>query len=271
MCDSSVNFCCESKLTKKPKIIPEDDMKNQKWKSLLASAVLAGLCTTAVNAATWNVTIKNLTHANHFTPLFLQAHDASTSLFTVGGTASSAIELMAECGATSELVTAAGTGNFVNNPVKILDPSAEPGFLNPGLSTSATINTDATGETHLSVVSMILPTNDAFIGLESQLIPTEAGTYTYYVNGYDAGTEGNDEILNATGCDSTTVGMPGAPGGDADSSASGVSTADTNTNIHVHRGVLGEATADGTGISDLVNHIHRWQNPVAEITVTVTP
>jgi len=242
-------------------------MKRTKLKSFIAGAIITGACATAANAATWEISVQNLTHGNHFTPLFLQAHDNNTQLFSVGGKASAPVELMAECGDTSLLVTAAGTGNFKNNPV--------PGFLNPGATTNTVINTALTGETHLSVVAMILPTNDAFIGLESQLIPTTAGTYTYYLNGYDAGTEENDEVLNPAGptnpCTSVLPGMPGAPGKDADTLASGVSTADTNTNIHVHRGVLGEAKVDALGISDLVNHIHRWQNPVAKVVVTVTP
>lgn len=239
-------------------------MINLKLKKTLTAAVFTGLFSTATQAATWDITVTNLTHGNHFTPLFLQTHDTNSQLYQLGQAASSAVELMAECGNNSELVTAAGSGNFIDNPAA--------GVLAPGSSTSTTINTAATGETHLSVVAMILPTNDAFIGMNSQLIPTTAGTYTYYINGYDAGTEANDEILNAGGsCNSTTPGMPGAPGGDTDSGASGAAGTDSNANIHVHRGTLGEATASGSGNSDLINSIHRWQNPVAKIIVTVTP
>lgn len=239
-------------------------MKITHWKSLVAATLATGLCAGTASAATWDITITNLTHGNHFTPLFLRAHDANTHLFQIGQVAAADTELMAECGDNSLLVTSAGTGNFVNNPAA--------GVLAPGTNVSTSITTATSGETHLSVVSMILPTNDAFIGLEAQQIPTAAGTYTYYLNGYDAGTEGNDEILNAgVPCDGTTVGMPGAPGGDADSGATGVTGADSNTNIHVHRGALGDATATAGGSSDLLSTIHRWQNPVARVTVTVTP
>ena len=70
--------------------------------------------------------------------------------------------------------------------------------------------------------------------------------------------------------------MPGAPGGDADTAGSGsgvvtFGTDDTNTNIHIHRGVLGDASNDGSGKSDLASSIHRWQNPVAKITIVITP
>jgi len=243
-------------------------MKTTNWRrKLIAAAVVAStLGATATNAATWDITVTNLTHGNHFTPLYLSAHDTNSHLFQVGQTAANypGLELMAECGALSGLPPANGT-SIVANPV--------PGALAPGANTGTkiSISTAASGETLLSVVAMILPTNDAFIGLDAQLIPTAAGTYTYYLNGYDAGTEINDEILNTSGCDTTTVGMPAAPNGDADSAATGVTTTETNTNIHVHRGVLGEASANNSGTSDLVNSIHRWQNPVAKVVVTVTP
>jgi len=238
-------------------------MKSKNWKSLVAASLATGLCAGTASAATWDITITNLTHGNHFTPLFLRTHDANTHLFQVGENAAADVELMAECGDNTLLVTSAGNGNFANNPAS--------GVLAPGANTSTSINT-ASDETRLSIVAMILPTNDAFIGRDSQLIPVAAGTYTYYINGYDAGTEANDEILNAgVPCDSTTTGMPGAPGGDADSGATGVAGADSNTNIHVHRGTLGDATANAGGSSDLVSSIHRWQNPVAKVTVTVTP
>jgi len=239
-------------------------MKLNKLRTIMAATLASSFCMSAAQAATWDIKINNLTHGNHFTPLFLQAHNASTNLFELGEAAAADVELMAECGDNSLLVTSAGGGTFVDNPAG--------GPLAPGANTTTTINTAVSNETHLTVVAMILPTNDAFMGLEAQEIPTAAGTYTYYVNGYDAGTEANDEILNASGsCDSTTLGMPGAPGGDADSGATGVAGNDTNTNIHVHRGALGDATANAAGSSDLVSTIHRWQNPVAEVIVTVTP
>ena len=114
---------------------------------------------------------------------------------------------------------------------------------------------------------MMLPTNDGFIGLNSYKIPTEAGTYTVNINGYDAGTEANDEIVNGGGA-AGTPGIPAAPGGDAGSGGTGAAGADTNPTVHIHRGVLGDTDATG-GTSDLDSRIHRWLNPVARVTITV--
>lgn len=238
-------------------------------KHSLALALTASLTTafaaSATQAATWDVTITNLTNGNHFTPLLVTAHDHDTHLFQVGMPAALPIERMAECGLLNPLLATPEVG--ATDADTIANPAA--GLLTPGASTTAML---VTTETHLSVVAMVLPTNDAFLGLESQHIPSEAGTYTYYVNAYDAGTEANDEVLMTAGaCSYTDSGMmPGAPGMDAGMNGTGVATADSNTMIHVHRGVLGDQDATG-GNSDLDSTIHRWQNPVAKITVTVTP
>ena len=239
-------------------------MKISVKKSLL-SFMFLGCVGTAANAATWDINITNLTHGNHFTPLLVTAHAHDEHLFEVGSAASVEIEHMAECGHLTPLLGTSVVG--AADADTIVDPAA--GFLNPGATTTTSITTT---QTHLSIVAMVLPTNDAFVGMESQHIPEQAGTYTYWLNAYDAGTEENDEILMTSGeCTYSDSGMmPGAPGGDAGSGGTGVATADTNTMIHVHRGILGDDDATG-GKSDLNNTIHRWQNPVAKIVVTVTP
>ncbi len=226
----------------------------------LCSALTLGSFSLSSQAAQWDVTITNLTHGNLFTPLLVTAHDSSTHLFQVGAAASSAIGLMAECGDLSELLMVGEAG--VVDADTISNPAG--GLLAAGASTTAMIDTTSNS---LTVTAMVLPSNDAFVGLDAQSIPAEAGTYTYYLNAYDAGTEANDELL-AVGC---VAGMAGMPGGSADTGGSGgVAGADSNGNIHVHRGVLGD-TDNAGGNSDIDSRIHRWQNPVAKIVVTVTP
>jgi hypothetical protein len=114
---------------------------------------------------------------------------------------------------------------------------------------------------------MMLPTNDGFIGLDGWEIPAEVGTYTIYLNGYDAGTEVNDEIIDTVngGADD---GIPAAPGMDAGTGASGVTDMEANQTVHIHRGNTGD-TSLTAGISDVDSRIHRWLNPVAKVVVTV--
>ena len=216
----------------------------------------------AASAADFSVSVKNLTQGIYFTPLLVAAHDGDNHLFQSGETASSALQAMAEGGSLDGLTVELDGigGQYVANPAG--------GLLAPGASaTTGVISTHDTDNNYLSVVAMMLPTNDGFIGLDSYKIPHEAGTYTININAYDAGTEANDEIVNGGGA-SGTPGIPAAPGGDAGTGGTGAAGADTNTSVHIHRGVLGDTDATG-GVSDLDSRIHRWLNPVARVTITV--
>ena len=147
---------------------------------------------------------------------------------------------------------------------RISDPAG--GLLAPGASTTTALSTDA-ANTRLSVVAMLLPTNDGFVGLPAMTIPTTPGTYTWTLNGYDAGTEANDELITGGGAPGV-AGIPADPGGAEGSNGTGVGGPDVNDSVHVHRGNLGDSDLNG-GSSDLDSRVHRWLNPVARIVVTV--
>ncbi len=208
-----------------------------------------------------SVEVTNLTNAIYFTPLLIAAHDKATDLFEVGEQASLNLQAMAEGGNTAGLIgeiEAAG-GVYDDNPV--------PGLLAPGQSTETTLEIRGRANTRLSLVAMLLPTNDGFVGLDAVNIPRHRGTYTYYAKAYDAGTEANDEIINGGG-DLNVLGIPADPGGNA--GMGGVSTVgpDHNDKVHVHRGTLGDLDPAG-GISDLDSSIHHFQGAVARIVVRV--
>ncbi|WP_455208101.1 spondin domain-containing protein [Kaarinaea lacus] len=236
-----------------------------KLKSVLVplSAGLFTAMASSVNAAQWDISITNLTHGNHFTPLLVTAHDSGSHLFEVGMAASGSLQAMAECGDISGLLSI-----YPADADTIENPAA--GLLNPGATATTMIDTSTTSNTHLSIVGMVLPTNDAFVGLDGLQVPAAAGTYMYYLNAYDAGTEANNELLDTSGCASGMPGIPAAPGGDAGTNGTGVAGDDSNTTVHVHRGILGDTNSTG-GASDLESTIHRWQNPVAKVVITVTP
>lgn len=222
--------------------------------------VLGALVALPVAAQSLTMTITNLTPGSYFTPLLVAAHGNGTRIFEVGTAASASLQAMAEGGDLTGLVSdlqAAGAD-------VAQDPAG--GLLGPGAATTLTLS-NATGNDVLSLVAMILPTNDGFVGLDSLKIPASAGTYHYYMNAYDAGTEANDEIVNGAGAPGM-AGIPADPGGSNGSGASGVTTVEANSKIHVHRGILGDTDAAG-GASDLDSRVHRWLNPVAKITITV--
>lgn len=230
-------------------------------KRVLSTLMAVGvLSSTSVMAQDLSIKITNLTNASYFTPFLVAAHDSNSRLFMQGSAASSALQAMAEGGDISTLSTniQAMAANVVENPAG--------GLLNPGASTSFSLMSNS-GNNHLSITAMILPTNDGFVGADSLEIPTVAGTYTFYLNAYDAGTEANNELINGGGAPGV-LGIPADPGGHGGSGGTGVATSDNNTMIHVHRGILGDNDSMG-GISDLSSTLHRWLNPVAQVIVTV--
>jgi hypothetical protein len=142
-------------------------------------------------------------------------------------------------------------------------------LLAPGASTTATLEIGRHAR-HLSATAMLLPTNDGFVGLDGLAIPRLPGVYTFYLNGYDAGTEANNElIVGPDGGAPGVLGIPADPGGNAGSGGTGVSGPDHNPKVHIHRGVVGDLDP-AAGASDLDAGVHHWLNPVAKVTVTVT-
>ncbi|KEQ18540.1 hypothetical protein GZ78_13795 [Endozoicomonas numazuensis] len=236
---------------------------------MLCSLVTAGalsLGSSSAFSAEYDITVVNLTRGIHFTPLLVAAHDESTSLFSAGSTASANLQAMAEGGDISGLATDLNgvSATVIENPAS--------GLLAPGANTSFTLNTgQSTTNTRLSVVSMMLPTNDGFIGLSSASLPTTVGQrMVFNVNAYDAGTEANNELRG-----SGTAGQAGFPTpGPIDSGTYAAGTGGTGISasaegyVHIHRNVLGDSNDTG-GNSDIFPTIHRWLNPVARVTVTL--
>lgn len=235
-------------------------------KLIAAAATL--LAAGAAQAADLEISVTNLTGNTYFTPLIVAAHPAGSHLFQPGVAAGAAVQAMAEGGDISGLegVVSGAGGQALSNPAG--------GLLAPASGFAAAVPLVTTaGNTRLSVAAMLLPTNDGFVGLDSWAIPTAPGTYTVYLNAYDAGTEANTELINpGAGGAPGVAGIPGDPGGKAGSGGSGVVPAAPNDRepnvVHVHRGVLGDTNPTG-GTSDLDSTSHRWLNPVAKLVVTV--
>lgn len=233
-------------------------MKLTTFTALALVSSFAGSAT----GADLNVSITNLTQGLYFTPLLVAAHQPESRLFWPGTMASESLQAMAEGGDIAGLgadLTAAGA-TISENPAA--------GLLGPAQTTMTNLNTDGSPDNgYLSVVAMILPTNDGFLGLNAIEIPEMPGTYTYYVNAYDAGSEANDEIRG-----SGAPGMPGFPAPGPIDESSGFNGTGVLTSaegfVHIHRNVLGDNDLNG-GNSDIVSTVHRWLNPVARVTVTV--
>ncbi|MFT5220850.1 MAG: hypothetical protein ACI9LO_000818 [Planctomycetota bacterium] len=190
----------------------------------------------------YHVTITNLTNASVFTPILVASHRKDISLFELGASASPGLTAIAEGGDTSVMEAALAETNGV------VDVQNSGGPLLAGASVTVIVSANH-GAMRVSVASMILPTNDGFIGLDSAKASKKS--VTYYSPGYDAGTEANDEwCANIPGPQCHGAGAsPGDNPGDEGF-------------VHIHRGIHGV----GSEIVDPA--VYDWRNPVAKITIT---
>lgn len=185
----------------------------------------------------FEVTITNLTYNQVFAPSLVVSHFPNIKLFGEGEPASEGIAIMAEAGDVSAIVAS------VDGDRRVRGAGVTDGPLLPGQSTTITI--PANGGTRVSLVSMLVNTNDAFYAVNSTVAPRARKSRTLYPVAFDAGSEVNDELCSN---------IPGpACGGE------GTSAADGEGFIHVHRGMH--------GIGDLSAAEYDWRNPVAKVVV----
>jgi len=165
-----------------------------------------------VQAATQEVvvTIENLApHGSvYFTPVWLGFHDGNFDLFDPGSLAGESLERLAEDGdATAlraEFAAAVGDTGGMDDVVTAPEGFAGAPVYDPGDTGSAQYTIDSKMNRYLSFVSMIIPSNDAFIGnhnphaielfdiagnFKGKKIITILGSMIW-----DAGTELNNEM-----------------------------------------------------------------------------
>jgi hypothetical protein len=194
---------------------------------------------------TYRVTIENLTPSNGggasqvLSPALALAHAGGFHLFEVGQRANQAVEDVAE-----DAIAATGFSLFGANPdveAVVAGPSAP---IPPGQSGSFEITTRRNA-TMLSLVTMLVNTNDAFTGLDA--VQLTGGRQEYLTHAYDAGTEVNDQLKAS---------IPGPCCGD------------TGRNGMTEHGVIAHHPGIHPGIGELSPAQWGWPGgPVARITV----
>ena len=191
--------------------------------------------------ASYHVTITNLTNSITFTPILVASQRRVVSIYELGSPASDDLTTIAESGDIGPLTTT------LNGNHRVVDVQNSGGLLLPGKSVTVVVSA-AHGARRISIASMMLPTNDGFIALDSVRVPGH-GSATFFSPGFDAGSEPNDELCtNIPGPTCGGVGLsPGENDGD-------------EGYVHIHRGMH--------GIGDLAADVYDWRNPVARIMVT---
>lgn len=234
---------------------------------LIGIATVLGLQGPA-QATRISVTVENLTPEGglYFTPLWVGFHDGSFDTFDVGAPASASIEAVAEGGDVAPLradfgAVAGGVDDVVIAPAGF--PSAP--VFDPLDMGSLTLDLNPATNRYFSFASMVIPSNDAFIGNDDptayeifDMTGAFTGPLEILVLGsgvWDAGTELNDGL------------------GAAFSTLGGTST-DEMALIGVHPGLgvlLGSTTAAGTTIDPVLGDFTQPGYQLARITINRVP
>jgi hypothetical protein len=209
-----------------------------------AIAVVPVTSGSAQDGLVYSVTVTNITRGQQFTPILAATHANGVRFFELGAAAGSELAMLAEEGNTAPMVgllmATQGVGGIATSS----------GLLAPGAST--TIQVQARGNAnHISLAAMLIPTNDAFMALDSVELPRGNGTLTMFASVYDSGSEINDELCAS---------IPGpffiecsGPGG------GGMPQGGEEGYVHVHSGIH--------GIGNISPAMRDWRNPVAKITI----
>lgn len=205
----------------------------------------------ASSIRTYRVTVTNLTTGQPLSPGVFVTHSGRVSLFSERAEASEGIRQIAENGSPS---VAAAELNGVRGVHSVVTTGAPVGIVGGTPFPSAlSFEIEAGGDAHLLSLSlMLICTNDGFAGLDGVRLP--GGFHddaVYYAEGYDAGTEVNDELASSIVAPCFGIGpVKGLVGGSGRTAQDGV--------VRHHRGIK--------GIADLTS-AHDWDGPVARITV----
>lgn len=201
-------------------------------------------------AATFEVTIANSAGAlQPFTPTVVALHNPAVSVFEVGRPASEGVERIAESGNIDPLQEALG------GVEQVFDVGVAPGPAGPiKPGQQGTVTLQGPPGLRISLVSMLVCTNDGITGLNSVRLPKRVGqSVTYTADGYDAGTERNTEAAS-----DIVPPCVAASGGTGGSGADQPGLAE-NEVIRHHPGIVGDAF--------LTEETHQWTDPVARITI----
>jgi len=207
-----------------------------------------------VEAATYRITVTNTAEAlQPLTPSVVAIHNPAARIFEVGSDASAELERVAESGMLDPLVSGLEGANQVFDVGVATGPT---GPILPG--ESASLHLKGPPGARVSLVSMLVCTNDGFTGLDSSRLPEHVGeSVTLTGDGYDAGTEQNTEASGdlVPPCVMATTGMEGGTGADQP----GIAEDET---VRHHPGIDGDTEGD-----DILDGEHEWMDPVATIEI----
>ena len=185
--------------------------RTPRTRRLLAASLSIGLGLLTAGPALAETVVVRITNLApdqglFLTPVFTTLHDGSVDLYDFGQPVSAGFERLAEDGSTQFLadeVNAASPGALLGATPGGLGAFPPPAVLGPGQTATITFDADPSQHQFLSYASMVIPSNDAFIGNDDPMairIFDMAGNFqsqSFTISGedvLDAGTEVNNEM-----------------------------------------------------------------------------
>ena len=192
-------------------------------------------------AGTWRVTIANLTPAGSqpLSPPLFVVHSKRVDVWSVGDIASHGVAAIAEDANNAPLESALPQLDGVKTAF-----TGAGGPIPPGASRTYTVETSGRSS-RLTVLTMLVNTNDAFTGLDSFRLRGQSASLATMA--YDAGSERNNELrshIPGPCCNNPFVRDP------------------EGALIRHHEGI--------TGRGELSPAVYDWDDPAARITVERT-
>jgi Spondin_N len=227
---------------------------------LALSALLVALPVSASSEhlRTYRVTLTNLTHGQPFSPPVAATHHKNLHMFQVGHTASNQLAAIAQDGDEVPMFNLFNSAAGVTQAVDIGRPLTTSGKTVGSFTDSVTFDIRAQARDRLSLATMLICTNDGFLGLDAVRLP-HAGSRTLLLVGWDAGRENNTQksIDLVDPCSVLgPVTLAGDPNGNRDVEVATVPLAV----VQLHPGIK--------PIGDLSPATHGWRDPVAKVTIT---
>jgi hypothetical protein len=202
----------------------------------------------AQTAVRYLVSITNMTRAQSFTPILVATHTRTVRVFAAGTAASPELREVAEEGNIAPLMML-----LRGLPLEVRDVTATTALLTPGVTVSVEVMAAGPFD-RLSLVSMLIPTNDAFIGLNGIVLPGSGDGLTLDLPAYDAGTERNDERCAS---------IPGPGFSECNGPGGGARIGGGEGAVTIHNGIR--------GAGDMRAADRDWKNPVARVTIRLVP
>jgi hypothetical protein len=195
--------------------------------------------------STYEIKITNLAPGQSLTPILAATHSGAITLFLPGTPASTELKMLAEGGDVAPL-----TALLSGMPATVMQVVSGSGLTTPGVTTTLSIMGGGTFD-RVSLAAMLIPTNDAFVGIDTTL-PVDGEVKVIYAYAYDAGTEVNDE---------TCASIPGPSYPECNGPGSGGAPGNGEGAVVISNGIR--------GIGDFGTD-RNWNNPVARFTIVKT-